>query len=712
VARWDEDDPYLVVAADKGTATFSDIANGVSHDYGFWLDDAFASGGSAGYDHKKMGITARGAWESVKRHFRETGKNIQAEDFTVVGVGDMSGDVFGNGMLLSEHIKLVGAFNHLHIFIDPDPDPAKSFAERKRLFELPRSAWTDYNEKLISKGGGVFDRRSKSIKLSPQMKKLLRSDANQLTPNEVLNALLKAEVELLWFGGIGTYVKHSEESNAQAGDRANDGIRVNGKNLNCKVVGEGANLGMTQRARIEFALSGGRVNTDSIDNSAGVDCSDHEVNIKILLGDVEMAGDMTRKQRDNLLARMTDEVADLVLRDNYLQTQSITVTESLGSHLMDRLARFMRSLEKQNLLDRPIEFLPDDETIAERIAKGIGMTRPELAVLLSYAKITLYDSLIASNLPDDPFMESELIGYFPKPLQQKFADRIRGHRLRREIIATVVTNDLVNRVGAAFAHEVGEKTGMDPEDIARAYTVAHAVFDMEALYGAIESLDNKVSAACQSSMLTECGRTIERATVWLLRHAQNPIDIAAEVESYRSPVAELADNLAGLLPKTHLQALDRRNGEYEANGVPSELAARIAGLANLAPALDIVRVAGQQDKSVLDVGRAYFIVGDRFGLDWLRQSAGRLPSDTAWEKLAVTAIVDDLYGHQSDLTRHILTDVKALDEAEKRIEDWAQKEHQAVARTERVIAEIQSHGTADLAMLAVANRQLRALVDG
>ena len=710
VMRWDEDDPYLVVAADKGTATFSDIANGVSQDYGFWLDDAFASGGSAGYDHKKMGITARGAWESVKRHFRETGKDIQKEDFTVIGVGDMSGDVFGNGMLLSEHIKLVAAFNHMHIFIDPNPDPAKSFAERKRLFDLPRSAWTDYDQKLISKGGGIFDRKAKSIKLTPEIKALLRSDAEQLTPNALLSALLQAEVELLWFGGIGTYVKHSEESDAEAGDRANDAIRVNGKALRCKVVGEGANLGMTQRARIEFALAGGRVNTDFIDNSAGVDCSDHEVNIKILLGDIETAGDMTRKQRDILLAKMTDEVAELVLRDNYLQTQSITVTESLGAHLMDRLARFMRTLEKQGLLDRPIEFLPDDETIAERMAKGIGMTRPELSVLLSYAKINLYDALIASRLPDDPFMESELIGYFPKPLQQKFAKQIRNHRLRREIVATIVTNDLVNRVGAAFVHEAGEKTGMDPEDVARAYTATHAIFDMEALYGAIEALDNKVSAACQSSMLVECGRTIERATVWLLRNAKNPIAIAEEVETYRAPVAELAANLEDLLPKGHLPALVARCKEYESHGVPGDLAKLIAGLPSLAPALDIVRIAGQQEQPVLDVGRAYFIVGHRFGLDWLRHSAGRLPSDTAWEKLAVTAIVDDLYGHQSDLTRNILAGIDKIDHAERRIEDWATREQQAVARTERVISEIQSQGTADLAMLAVANRQLRALV--
>ncbi|RMD62083.1 MAG: NAD-glutamate dehydrogenase, partial [Alphaproteobacteria bacterium] len=445
--RRDGDDPYLVVAADKGTATFSDIANEVSAAYGFWLDDAFASGGSAGYDHKKMGITARGAWEGVKRHFREIGKDIQNETFTVIGVGDMSGDVFGNGMLLSRRIKLVGAFNHLHIFVDPDPDPETSWAERKRLFDLPRSAWSDYDAKLISKGGGVFDRKAKSIKPTPEMKKLFGITEDRLTPNELIRAMLKADVELLWFGGIGTYVKAGHESHLDAGDRSNDAVRVNAGELRCKVIGEGANLGMTQRARIEYALAGGRLNTDFIDNSAGVDCSDHEVNIKILLGAVEAAGDMTRKQRNKLLVDMTDEVAALVLRDNYLQTQSLSVSSALGAHILDRLARYMRVLEKSGRLDRAIEFLPDDETIAERQAMGIGLTRPELAVLLAYAKITLYDELLSSDLPDDPDTEHELLSYFPTPLQERFADWIAQHRLRREIIATVMTNDIVNRVG-------------------------------------------------------------------------------------------------------------------------------------------------------------------------------------------------------------------------------------------------------------------------
>ena len=450
VVRRDNDDPYLVVAADKGTATFSDIANGVSLDYGFWLDDAFASGGSAGYDHKKMGITARGAWESVKRHFREIGKDIQNDDFTCIGVGDMSGDVFGNGMLLSKHIKLLAAFNHMHIFIDPDPDPAKSWKERQRMFDLPRSAWTDYDAKLISKGGGLFDRKAKSINLSPEIKALLGVKVDRLTPNELITLLLKAKVELLWFGGIGTYAKASHETHADAGDRANDAIRINAKEIGAQVIGEGANLGVTQNARIEFGLAGGRCNTDSIDNSAGVDCSDHEVNIKILLGGVEEAGDMTRKQRDVLLAKMTDEVADLVLRDNYLQTQAITVTHQLGVHLVDRTARFMRSLERADQLNRAVEHLPDDETITDRLKQGQGFARSELAVLLSYAKIVLYDELLASDLPDDGYLADSLADYFPTPLRSKYRAVIDKHRLRREIVATVVTNELVNRVGLAL----------------------------------------------------------------------------------------------------------------------------------------------------------------------------------------------------------------------------------------------------------------------
>ncbi len=712
VVRRDGDDPYLVVAADKGTATFSDIANGVSADYGFWLDDAFASGGSAGYDHKKMGITARGAWECVKHHFREIGKDIQTQDFTVMGVGDMSGDVFGNGMLLSKHIALIGAFNHLHIFVDPDPDPETSWAERQRLFDLPRSSWGDYDAKLISKGGGIFDRKAKSIAVSPEMKRCFGMDRAKVTPNELMKAMLTTAVELLWFGGIGTYVKESHETNLDAGDRANDAIRINGEDLKAKVVGEGANLGMTQRGRIEFALAGGRINTDSIDNSAGVDCSDHEVNIKILLGDIVAAGDMTRKQRDTLLVEMTDEVADLVLRDNYLQSGSISVTSGLGVHLLDRLARYMRTLEKAGHLDRAIEYLPDDEIILERQAAGIGLSRPELAVALSYAKITLYDELLSSDLPDDPYMARDLLNYFPSPLRERFKDQIARHRLRREIVATVVTNDIVNRAGITFIHEVKEKSGMAAADVARAYTISREVFGMRALYAQIEALDNQVPADVQAEMLTECGRLIERGTGWFLRQAAFPLDIEGEVSGYAQEIARIASNLHNLLEESDRALLAGRVAKLTSSGVPEDLAQRIASLPLLYAGCDIVRIARGGSLGGLEVGRSYFAIGARFGFDWLRGAASRLPSDSAWDKLAVTAIIDDLYGHQGELTSRVVNGgAKKLDSPEEIIGSWAEGRRSLVARTEQLLGELQTVGAPDLAMLAVANRQLRAMVE-
>ena len=507
VVRLDGDDPYLVVAADKGTATFSDIANGVSEDYGFWLGDAFASGGSRGYDHKKMGITARGAWESVKRHFREIGVDCQTQDFTCVGVGDMSGDVFGNGMLLSRHTKLVGAFNHLHIFCDPDPDPEVSFEERRRLFELPRSSWTDYNAQLLSPGGAIFDRKAKSLKLTPEIQARFGLTREKATPAELIQAMLRSEIDLLWFGGIGTFIKATGETHAEVGDKANDATRIDGREVRAKIVGEGANLGVTQRGRIEYAQSGapdhggGRINTDAIDNSAGVDTSDHEVNIKVLTGDVLARGDMTLKQRDQLLASMTDEVGELVLSDNYLQTQAISVVSAGGVGLLEEQARFMRVLEKTGHLNRAIEFLPDEEEIAARAARGLGLTRPELAVLLAYSKITLYAQLLESNLPDDPRMADDLVKYFPKALRRDFRDAIERHRLRREIIATYATNSMVNRVGPTFVTEMADKTGAGPGDIARAYTVSRDAFALRVLWTGIESLDNKVPAATQYEMI-------------------------------------------------------------------------------------------------------------------------------------------------------------------------------------------------------------------
>ena len=717
VRRYDGDDPYLVVAADKGTATFSDIANGVSADYGFWLDDAFASGGSAGYDHKKMGITARGAWESVKRHFREIGKDIQTEDFTCIGCGDMSGDVFGNGMLLSKHIRLVGAFNHMHIFVDPAPDAARSWQERKRLFDLPRSAWTDYNQELISKGGGIFERSAKSIPVSAPMKKLFGIAKDSVTPNELIRAMLLADVELLWFGGIGTYVKSEDESDLDVGDRANDAIRINGKQAGAKVIGEGANLGVTQLGRIEYGEAGGRSNTDFIDNSAGVDCSDHEVNIKILLGTVETAGNMTRKQRDRLLEKMTDEVAEQCLRDNYLQSQAITVTHELGGHLLDRFARFMRALEKDGQLDRDIEFLPDDEVVLERMKRGEGLTRPEVAVLLSYSKLVLYDELLESDLPDDPYFADDLTAYFPKPLQGPYGKEIERHRLKREIVVTVVSNDLVNRVGINFVHEVREKTGMAPADVVRAYVVAREIFGMRDLWGEIEALDNKAPALLQARMLVESGRLIEREAVWFLREVGPGLDIATEIENYGAGVGALIGRIESLLSATDRGYLTERSRQLVEQGAPKALAQRIASLQFLAPVCDIVRIAGALKLPVEKVAEAYFTIGERFGFDWLRRSAGSLPTDTAWDKLAVTAIIDDFYGHQSELTSRVLNGNSAGKRATamattKVIDKWSARRAPLVSRTDQLLEELKSSGAPDFAMLAVANRQLKSMVSG
>ncbi len=706
VVRWDDDDPYLVVAADKGTATFSDFANAVSQSYGFWLGDAFASGGSAGYDHKKMGITARGGWEAVKRHFREIGHDTQTQDFTVIGVGDMGGDVFGNGMLLSEHIRLVAAFNHLHIFIDPEPDAAKGFKERKRLFEAVKG-WDQYDTKLISKGGGVFERKAKSIKLTPEIKERFGIAEDELTPNQLIKQILKSEADLLWFGGIGTYVKHTDESQADVGDRANDAIRVNGADLKVKVLGEGANLGITHRGRIEFAAKGGRINTDAIDNSAGVDCSDHEVNIKILLGDVVQRGDMTEKQRNQLLEKMTDEVAQLVLRDNYQQTQSISVTQARAATSLDRHQRLIRAYERAGDLDRALEFLPDDEEIAERMQKSQGLTRPELAVILAYAKNLTYQDLLESDLPDDPLLEEDLFRYFPKPLQEKYADNILGHRLRREIIATSVTNSMINRTGPSFVNEMQQRTGMGADEIARAYTVVREVFDLRAIWGQIEALDNKVTAGLQNKMLRETGRTVERMTEWFLRNEKHPIDIKGSIDTYETGVRALQENFADILSERAQQDIHTRIERFgEEEAAPKKLVTAIAQLKVLSSACDVVRLAAAAGHPVKDVGRTYSSVGARFGLDWLRSAANRIPSDNQWHRMALGAIIDDLWGLQGDLAARILQGKESGDTA---IESWIAGRKEAVERIDGLLAELDRLPQLDLAMLAVVTRELRTL---
>jgi len=707
VVRRDGDDPYLVVAADKGTATFSDTANAISREYGFWLDDAFASGGSAGYDHKKMAITARGAWEAVKRHFRETGKDIQKEDFTVTGVGDMGGDVFGNGMLLSRRIKLVAAFNHAHVFLDPAPDPEKSFAERKRLFDLSGSTWADYDKKLISAGGGVWPRTVKSIPLTEAAKKFLGLSAAAATPAEVIQAILRAPVELLWLGGIGTFVRASDETDAEVGDRASDALRISAKELRAKVVGEGANLGLTQRGRVEYALGGGRLNTDAVDNSAGVDCSDHEVNIKILLREVERSGKLTRADRDRLLSEMTEEVAALVLRDNYLQTLTISVTHQIGAHLVDRAGRFLRALEKSGRLNRALEHLPDEDTLAQRLRDKIGLTRPELAVLLAYAKLDLYDALLQSSLPDDPSLADDVRNYFPKALRDRFPDAIASHRLRREITATVVTNDLVNRVGILFIHEVREKTGMPADEIARAYLAARDILGMRELWREIEALDNRVPAAVQAVMLAECGRLVERTAVWLLRHADHPLEIDRLRETYAGGVTELGGALDATLGDDQRKILE---GRLKALGsAPPETAARVARLPFLAPACDIVRLAQGSGRPIDEVARIYVRAGARFGFVWMRGAAAHLTADTAWDKLAVSALVDDLDGQQAELAARVLKLAQPGEPPEAAIERFAESRRPLVTRTEQLLAELEAAPTLDFTMLAVACRQLKSM---
>ena len=709
VVRRDQDDPYLVVAADKGTATFSDIANGVSRDYGFWLDDAFASGGSAGYDHKKMGITARGAWECVKRHFRELGTDIQAQDFTCVGVGDMSGDVFGNGLLLSKHTRLLAAFNHMHVFIDPDPDPATSHAERQRLFDLPRSAWSDYNPALISKGGGIYERKAKSIALSPEVRARFGIAKEQVTPAELIKTLLKAEIDLLFFGGIGTYVRAKDETNAEVGDRANDALRIAGEELRAKVVGEGANLGVTQRGRVEAAMKGVRINTDALDNSAGVDTSDHEVNIKILLNEAVQAGDLTMKQRDKLLAQMTDDVALLVLRDNYLQSQTLSTAEAQSFTLLDQQNRFMKALERTGRLDRAIEFLPDDEAVRQRLKLRIGLTRPEMAVLLAYAKNSIYDELLPSDLPDDPQLEDDLVKYFPGALQKSYQEQIGKHRLRREIIATVVTNSIINRMGGTFIHIMRERTGQPAPAIARAYAITRGAYRLRELWTGIQDLDNKVPARLQIEMFIDLNRLAEQATQWFLRNSQHPLDIAANVAATSPGLVALETALMTILSDEDRIEVEERRAQLIGQGVPQALAQRVAQAPALVSSLDIVRIAADLKMKVEDAGRTYYAVGETFHLDWLRAGARALIGDSHWDRLAVFAIIEDFYGHQRDLAISVLHQAKGLIGADA-IAMWRETRGAALARADSLFADLRQVGKLELAMLAVANRTLRSLI--
>jgi glutamate dehydrogenase len=709
LVRYDEDDPYLVVAADKGTATFSDVANEISEEYRFWLGDAFASGGSSGYDHKRMGITARGAWESVQRHFRELGHDIQHEGFTVVGIGDMSGDVFGNGMLLSRHIRLLAAFNHRDIFIDPDPDPRASFEERARLFSLPRSSWSDYDAELISAGGGVFPRSAKSITVSEQAREVLGLEAEALAPNELIRAILRSPVDLLWNGGIGTYVRASDETSADAGDKSNDAVRVSAAELRCRVVGEGGNLGLTQRARIEYALGGGRVNTDAVDNSGGVDCSDREVNIKVLLDRVLADGDLTRKQRDALLAEMTDEVSALVLKDNYEQTETISLAEAQTVSMLDVHARLISSLEQSRNLDRALEALPSDEALAERKRDHRGLTRPELAALLAYSKIDLYAQLLASDVPEDPYLSAELQAYFPAPVRERYVDRMEGHRLRREIIATQVVNFMLHGGGITFAFRVHEETGASASDIARAYTVAREVFAMRPQWAEIEALDNRIGASVQLTMLLEGRRLIERGTRWLLRNRRRPLDVAATVAQFAEGVGALYESIARLLDTGDAERLARRADELQDARAPAALAARVASLPMMVPAFDIVEVAASAGLGVDYVAAVHFRLGGRLMLHWLQEQVVALGREDRWTALARAGLRDDLYGLHRVLTAEVLREGSAEDDVDQRVDAWIAG-NPATERYLDTLADIRVGRVFDLTTLPVALREVRNLI--
>ncbi|MCX6520988.1 MAG: NAD-glutamate dehydrogenase [Actinobacteria bacterium] len=703
--RYDGDDPYLVVAADKGTATFSDIANAISASYGFWLGDAFASGGSAGYDHKAMGITARGAWESVRRHARAIGKNADRDPITVVGIGDMSGDVFGNGLLRSPYLKLVAAFDHRHVFIDPDPDPAESFAERARLFALPRSSWDDYDRSIISAGGGVYPRTAKHIDLSPEAQRVLGTDRATFTPTELLSAILKAPVDVLWNGGIGTYVKATSESHAEVGDRANDGVRVNGNELRCKMVGEGGNLGLTQRGRIEYALNGGLVNTDAIDNSAGVDCSDHEVNIKILLSDVMASTGMTIAERDELLASMTDEVGEQVLDDNRAQTLVLAIARRQALPMVNVHARYLNTLESEGWINRSLEFLPTDKQIAERQASGGGLTTPEFAVLLAYTKTTNIDLMVQTSLPDDPYLRPELVRYFPTPLRERFAEQIDRHRLRREIIATQIGNQMVNISGISFDHRMLEDTGVGVVDVTRAWIAARDVFDAVRWWDQIEELGADVRLDVQVELFLEVRRMLERGVSWILRHRRPPVEIAELVAQFRAPMERLATAQDEVLTGRMRELTFALEASRLASGVPEGLAQRSAMWPLAHTAFDVIEMAARSGTDIASVATAYWEMFEAVDVGWLWDAVGALPRSNRWQTQARSALRDDLLAALADLT-----DDAVGTGGLGSVEAWKAANERVLGRAAAMFTEIRRAESYDVTTLSVALRQLRNLV--
>ena len=728
---WDEEDPYLVVAADKGTATFSDIANAVAtEEYDFWLGDAFASGGSAGYDHKKMGITARGAWVSVQRHFREMGKDIQTEPFTAAGVGDMSGDVFGNAMLLSKQTRLVAAFDHRDIFIDPDPqDPERLWAERKRLFELGRSSWADYDAALISKGGGVFSRATKSIALSDEIRALTGLSTKTAPPSALIGAILKLDVELFWFGGIGTYVKASFEQNYQVGDKTNDALRIDASDLRCKVVGEGANLGMTQAARVEFDRDGGRVNADFVDNSAGVDSSDHEVNIKILLNPMVRDGAMTLADRNRLLESMTDEVAAHVLEHNYDQTLALSLSKAHAGDDLDAHERMMQRLEKEGRLDRTVEGLPGAETIRELKLQGLGLTRPEIAILISYAKITLFDQLVASDVPDDPHFTEALQAYFPHHLKPH-AEAMQGHRLKREIIATLLANAMVNLGGPTFVHRAIESTAAGADAVARAFEAGRAIFRYSDLTDRINALDNAAPAAVQHQLHDEIIRLLRRQTYWLARRARGmergSVETIDEIIAAYQPGVDALKGLVDAIASDHDRSkVEERFNAYVAAGAPEDLARDVAQLRPLTSSSDVIDLASRCNWPLEAAARVYHAAGARFRFDELRGSGGSISSDVHWDRLAVRRLIEDLYASQLAISEGLIVfageaggthakGVEAPDRAwaETLVDAWQSAHAVEVDRADAALDELVQSGAWSLSKVAIATTQLRELAQG
>ena len=707
---YDGNDPYLVVAADKGTAAFSDVANSIAEKHDFWLDDAFASGGSQGYDHKKMGITARGAWESVKRHFRGLGRNIQKEPFSVVGIGDMAGDVFGNGMLLSPCIQLVAAFNHMHIFLDPNPDTKKSYAERERMFALPRSSWNDYKKALISKGGGVFLRKAKHIDLSPEIKQLIDCTEDRLTPNELISYILKAQVDLIWNGGIGTYVKARNETSVAVSDKSNDDIRINGHQVRAKAIGEGGNLGLTQRGRIEYAQNGGLIYTDSIDNSAGVDCSDNEVNIKILLSQLVKSGRLSQKDRNSLLTDMTDEVATHCLFNNYRQTQIVDSIEQQAATNMHQHARFMRHLEREGILNRRLENLPSDEQIVERISQGKGLTRPELSILLSYSKLTYKNALLESSSLSEECYNHLVLEYFPSKLQKLYADEILEHPLRKEIIATLLSNMITNNIGIGFGFRIREETGASIENIAKAYVVSVDVFGLEKTWSQLEKLDNIVPEHNRYECFRAVSGLLERSISWLLRNKGANLDVSHLIERYKTDISILRKGISSaIIGRSRKNYLATKKTFIKCR-VPAALALELTDKTTLASAFDIIEIKSKLNSSTDNTAKLFYALSERLRLHWIRNAISKTIVRNHWNHLAIVNMRNDLHANQRNLTEMVLHSVDNKRHTTKALNQWEQRLGEALERYDHMISELNAMQTLDFPAMSVAVSEVRRLV--